>query len=132
MKGLSAAALARVVRWWIVGLVSLGGDLGAIYLAHERLGLPLPVAALVAAEAIQLLRFLANDRWVFGHRRPTWTRLWQYHVACASGAALHWVVLNSLAWLGLYYLLATVAATGVTVSWSMLTNFGWVWRRHGK
>lgn len=121
--------VARLVRWWIVGLIALGADLGAIYLAHEVMELALPIAALVAGEAVQLARFLAVDRWVFSHRRPTWTRLWQYHVACFSAMVLHWLALNGLAFLGLHYLLATVAATGVTVTWSMVTNFLWIWRR---
>lgn len=120
--------LGRMGRWWIVGLLATVAELGGIYLTHDRLGMALPIAAVAAGESVLLVRFLANDRWVFGQRGPIWMRLWQYHVASAAAFALHWAVLNGLAMLGLFYLLAALAATGVTVVWSMLSNFGWIWR----
>jgi putative flippase GtrA len=116
-------------RWLIVGLAFTGGGLGVLYVLRDILRLPLIVATSAGAEATLLLRFLINDRWVFGHRRPTWTRLWQFHVASAGGGAIWWVVANLLPRFGVHYLLAAIAGTACSVMVSMATNFLWIWRR---
>lgn len=116
-------------RWWIVGLAFTGGGLVVLYVLRDILRLPLIVATTAGAEATLLVRFLINDRWVFGHRRPTWLRLWQFHVASAGGGAIWWVVANLLPRFGVQYLLAALAGTACSVMFSMATNFLWIWRR---
>jgi putative flippase GtrA len=116
-------------RWWIVGLAFTGGGLVVLYVLRDVLRLPLIAATSAGAEATLLLRFLINDRWVFGHRRPAWTRLWQFHVASAGGGAIWWVVANVLPRFGVHYLLAATAGTACSVMFSMATNFFWIWRR---
>lgn len=125
-----AGGLAKsLTRWLAVGFVFLAWGLGVLYLLKDRLGLPLMAATLVTAETGSLLRFLVNDRWVFGRRRSTWRRLWQYHVANAGSFVIWWGVSNALPPLGVHYLLAAVAATACSVGFSLLTNFLWIWRR---
>jgi putative flippase GtrA len=116
-------------RWWIVGLAFYAGGLGVLYVSRDVLALPLLLGTLLSSEFIMLLRFLVNDRWVFGHPRPTWRRLWQYHVAGAGGFAIWWCIANLLPRFGIHYLLASTIGTGCSVFFSMLTNFFWVWRR---
>jgi putative flippase GtrA len=115
-------------RWWIVGLAFTGAGLLALYVLHDVLHLPLLAATTVGAEATLLVRFLINDRWVFGRRRPTWIRLWQFHVAGAAGGAVWWVVANVLPRFGVHYLLAAAAGTACSVVFGMATNFLWIWR----
>ena len=43
-----------------------------------------------------LAKFLANDRFVFGHPWPTLTRLLRYHGASAGALVVYWLVLNAL------------------------------------
>jgi len=119
-------------RWWIVGLAFYGGGLGILYVFKDVLKLPLMAGTLVAGEGTLLIRFLINDRWVFGHPRPSWTRLWQYHAASAGGAIVWWIVSNVLPRFGIHYLLASTIGTGCSVCFSMLTNFLWIWRRGEK
>ena len=119
-------------RWWIVGLGFFAGGLGVLYISKDVLRLPLMAATLIAAEVTVILRFGINDRWVFGHRRPTWTRLWQFHVASAGGTAIWWAVANALPHLGIHYLIASTAGTACSVFFSMFTNFLWIWRRDSR
>ena len=121
-----------LARWWIVGLAFTGGGLLVLYVLRDLLHLPLMVATTGGAEAVLLLRFLINDRWVFGTRRPTWTRLWQFHVASAGGGAIWWIVANVLPRFGVHYLLAATAGTACSVVFSMGTNFFWIWRGRAK
>ncbi len=119
-----------LARWWVVGLLFTGWGIGALYLLRGRLMFSLFSATLITAEVGTILRFLVNDRWVFGSPRPSLGRLWQFHVANAASFIIWWGLGNLLPMLGMHYLVASVAATACSVGISMITNFGWVWRGH--
>ena len=120
-------------RWWIVGLTFLGVGSGVLYVFREFFAMPLLVATLASAECTILVRFLINDRWVFGHPRPSWQRLWQFHVASAGGFVIWYTVANALPLLvpffNLHYVLASAVGSACSVSFNMLTNFLWIWRK---
>ena len=118
-----------MARWWVVGIVFLAWSLGVLYLLKDRCLMSLMLATLATAESGTILRFFVNDWWVFGHRRPTLTRFWQYHVANAGSFVIWWGVCNALPLLGVHYLAASVVATACSVGFSLLTNFLWIWRR---
>jgi len=129
MEWLRKLPWQSVGRWWIVGLAFFVGGNALLYLGHGMLKLPLPAVTLVSSEITMLLRFFINDRWVFGHPVPSWARLWQYHLASAGGWVIWWIVANALPHFGIHYLIASTAGTACSVCFSMLTNFGWIWRR---
>lgn len=122
--------LTRVTRWLVIGVVFTFIGTPLLYLLHGVARLDLLVASLLVGELTTLPRFFINDRVVFGHRRPTWQRLWQYHVACVGGFAVWWGVTNLLPHFGVQYIIASLFATGCSVGLSLLTNFSWIWR-HG-
>ncbi len=117
------------VRWFAVATVFTTLGLGLLKLFVDVLHWPYAVATLVQSETCNLLRFFANDRWVFGKRRPTWKRLVQYHVANAMGFAVWWAGANGLKALGVHYLWASVLAMIGSFGVSWLTNFKWIWRK---
>ena len=86
-------------------------------------------ATVSSAELCTIARYVINDTWVFGNPHPTWKRCWEYHVANFSSFFL-WsfiiIVLGNK--FHLDHRLAAVLATVVSVSWSMVTNFLWIWR----
>lgn len=118
-----------MVRWWIVGLFFTGFNIPALYVLHEVLGLRVAIATLITAELTTILRFFLNDRWVFGHPRPTWQRLWQYHLSNAGSFVIWWLAINAIEAAGIHYLIASLLATAISVGWSMATNFLWIWRK---
>ena len=118
-----------MVRWWVVGLSFIGIGMGILYALVDVLKLPLVLGSIVGAEVGTVLRFLVNDRWVFRHRRPTWIRLAQFHVASAGGAAIWWTVANLLPRFGIHYLAASLIGSGCSMVLSLITNFLWIWRR---
>ena len=125
-----ARRLGRVGLWGALGLVALALEIGAIALLHDALRLPLPPASALAGEAAVLARFALNDRWVFGHRRPTLARLARYHGACAGAFVVSWLVLNGTAlFLGVPYALATLLGSAASAAWGLPTNFLWDWRQ---
>jgi putative flippase GtrA len=118
-------------RWWIVGLAFTGAGLFVLYVLRDVMHMPLVAATSAGGEVTLLVRFLINDRWVFGHQRPTWTRLWKFHVAGAGGGAIWWFVANLLPRYRVHYLLAATAGTACSVIFTMATNFLWIWRTNG-
>ncbi|NEO84210.1 MAG: GtrA family protein [Spirulina sp. SIO3F2] len=128
------------VRWFAVGLFFTGFNFPVLYLLQQKLLLSDNAAILIASEISLVVRFFVNDRWVFGQKRPTWKRFWQYHVATASsfviwngtaigaGYLLRWQFSTVMPdWLPLQ--LAALIATCCSFGWSMFTNFFWVWRQ---
>jgi dolichol-phosphate mannosyltransferase len=131
-RRVDADALRSLVRWCLVGALFTALTVPTLYLFREVLGLPLWAASLLTWELGNLLRFLVNDRWVFGRCRPSWQRLWTYHAAAASSFVIWWGAINVLPRAGVHYLIASILATGCSVTWSVATNFLWVWRRPGR
>lgn len=125
----SRALFLQIARWFAVSFAFFVFSMPLLYVFYERVGLPFPVASLVAGEISTLLRFLANDRIVFRARRPTWKRLWQFHLVVAGSFTLWWIVSNAATLAGLHYLLASVVGAATTVAWSLPTNFFWIWRK---
>jgi putative flippase GtrA len=128
---LDHAKLARhpLVRWTIVGGVFAALGLGLLKLFFAVLHWPYWLSSALQAEICTVLRFLVNDRWVFNHHRPTWKRLWQYHLANAGGFAVWWVIANLLQRAGVHYLLSAILAAACSAGVSAASNFLWVWRK---
>ncbi|MBE9117957.1 GtrA family protein [Lusitaniella coriacea LEGE 07157] len=120
-----------MVRWWAIGLFFTGANIPLLGVMKDVLHIPWLIATLISTEIVTLLRFPLNDRWVFGYPRPTWKRLWQYHVANISSTVIWVSAANLFPLLGIPHLIGAVLATGVSVGWSMMTNFLWVWRKKG-
>jgi putative flippase GtrA len=129
LKGLlQKLPLVALFKWWLVGMAFLAIGTGALWVAKEPLKMPLWLATITSAEFTLLIRFFINDAWVFGHKRPTWKRLWQFHLASAGGSAIWFVIALGLPQFGVHYLLASVAGSACSMCFSIMTNFLWIWR----
>ena len=128
---LTFARLGRhpIARWMLVGGIFAGLGLALLKLFFDVLHWPYSVSTFLQAEICTLLRYLANDRWVFSQPRPTWLRLWQFHLATAGGFAVWWIIANLLQSNGVHYLLAALLAACCSVGVNMASNFFWVWRK---
>ena len=122
-----------VVRWWIVGIVAMVLNIVLLDWFKVSLGLGLTVASLLSSEIITLARYGVLDLWVFRNPGLSWKRCWEYHVANFTGFFLWTFIIVVLGtkfhW---DHKLAAIAATMITVTWSMATNFLWIWRKTKK
>lgn len=103
--------------------------LGFLRLLAGVLGWPYWLALLCTSEICTVLRFLVLDYWVFRTQRPTWKRLWQYHVSNAVAFGIWWSVANVLRAAGVHYLLAALFAIPCTIGLNLLSDFRWTWRQ---
>jgi len=94
----------------------------------EAVGWPKPVASFVAAEVLILAKFVVADRWVFKHPWPALDRLLRYESASLGALVVYWLVFNGLVLVvRVPYPVAFVVGTGAAFTWSLFTNFLWVW-----
>lgn len=122
----------KVFRWLVVGVLFELPDLLLIKVTVGVLGWPYAVGTFCSGWLCTVGRFLVLDRCVFGHARPSFTRLGQYHVANAFGFAIWWSSANALEFLGLHYLVASLVATAVSAGFNLAASFRWVWRKPSK
>lgn len=129
---LTRAFTYPLVRWLAAGGVFMVLNLGLLYALVDLLGLRVVYATLLGAEIGTVLRYLVNDRWVFGHHQPTWRRLIQYHVANAVAFTVWWGATNLLNLWGVHYLLAAIIAVGCSIGFSLGANFYWIWHKKNR
>lgn len=116
------------MKWIVVGAACMILNLTLLGALVDLAHWSVPVATLVVAIFGTVLRFLAIDRFVFGHRQPAWTRFVAYCIATSGSVCVGYAVVNSLVWLGLHYLFAALATTASSVTLNFASNFLWVWR----
>ncbi len=119
----------QVIRWLVTGVGFSALGVGMLKVMAGILAWPYMLSTFIAGEVGTILRFLVVDRWVFANRRPTWKRLWQYHVANALGFTIWWSAANLLQRAGVHYLLASILAIFFSIGFSLATNFLWIWRK---
>ena len=120
----------RVASWFVLGVAAALIEGGLLVVLVETLSWPKPVASLVAAEVLILAKFIVADRWVFHHPWPTWNRLGRYQGASAGALVVYWLVFNGMVLIATVpYPVAFVVGTGAAFTWSLLTNFLWVWAK---
>jgi len=118
----------RVASWFLIGATATLLELALLRLLYEIVNLPLPVATAVAAEVLIVIKFVVADRWVFGHPWPAVDRLARYHGASAGAFIVYWLIVNGLGLLlGLPYVAAFLIGTAASFTWSLMSNFLWVW-----
>ncbi|HEX8967991.1 MAG TPA: GtrA family protein [Chloroflexota bacterium] len=122
----------RVASWVIVGVTASLVELALLRGLYELAGWPLPFATALAAEILIVAKFVVSDRWVFGYPWPNLRRLARYHGASAGALVAYWLVVNGLGVVvGLPYAVAFIVGTSAAFTWSLATNFLWVWARTG-
>jgi putative flippase GtrA len=119
----------RLLKWGGAGFAMMGINTMLLFLFVDRIGMSVPVATFLGAEACTLLRFVINHYWVFRQRNPTFKSCVHFHLANAGAFAVWWVTANLLTMFGLHYLVAGIAAVGCSILISLTTNFLWIWRQ---
>lgn len=118
-----------VIRWVAVAVLCMAVNFSALFGLVDGMGLPVPAATLLVLVGGTLLRFLLVHRWVFAHRGFAWDKLRAFLATYAVSAALWYGAANTLAWLGVHYLLAALGATACSAGFSLASTFLWIWRK---
>src|SRR5207248_11210807 len=125
----------RFFRFGLVGLSGIGVDMAILFLLRGRMGWPLTISKLIAAETAMANNFVWNDLWTFGdlaaRQGHGWMRLHRFakfNAICAAGLALSVGLLEMQ--VGIFKLnpyVANAVAIAVTTGWNFWMNkiFSW-------
>jgi dolichol-phosphate mannosyltransferase len=126
---------ARFPKFAAVGLSGVAVDMVILWLLNGRMGWPLTLSKLAAAEMAIANNFLWNDLWTFGDlaRRQGYgfarvRRFFRFNAICAAGLALSVGLLTmQVEVFKLNPYLANAIAIGVTTGWNFWMNkiFSW-------
>ncbi len=118
----------RFLRFGAVGALGVGVNSLALFVAHGVAGLPLLVASPLAVEVAILHNFVWNERWTFGARRFSLTRLGKFNLTSLGGLVITSGVLYLLvAYGGLHYMLANLMGIAAATAWNFTASLLWTW-----
>ncbi len=122
----------RFARFLTVGLSGVFVNMGMLWFLTEVGGVYYLLSSLAAVESSIVTNFLLNNAWTFrdrSHGEVSPRALCRYNLVCLGGIVMSSAILYSLTtWVGVYYLLANLAAMSVTALWNFAANASWTWR----
>lgn len=99
------------LRFVVSGGISLGVDVGSLFVLHGRLHVWLPLATALAFSVAFWMNFILNRIWTFGADDRVGRHLWRYCVLTAANLGLNVVMVTGLTMAGLPYLVSKVCVT---------------------
>jgi putative flippase GtrA len=115
-QSISTLARHSAVRFLVVGVLSLATDAGSLFLLHGVLGIWLPLATALAYAVAFMVNFGLNRAWAFAASGGMGRQLWRYLALVAVNLFFTVLLVQSLVWLGVEYLVAKMMiAIGLAV-----------------
>lgn len=122
--------LAELIRFGIVGLSSVGFYYVLLIGFVELLGTPVLISAVLAYLISMVWNYWRQRSWAFKSDRDHKSSVPGYIMTHAVGMFINTVVLYVFTYyIGLYYILAQIFATGAVAAWSYLSLKLWVFRK---
>lgn len=116
----------------LVGLAAAIVHFGALVGLVEAAGWAPEPATLVGYVAGGLVSYGLNRRHTYSSDRPHSEGGWRFALVAGIGFGLTYAFMALLhRWLGLHYLLAQLATTGVVLAWSFLAHRAWTFSSKG-
>jgi dolichol-phosphate mannosyltransferase len=116
------------------GKFALVGGLGALVNTGALIGLysyarlPLVASSALATEVAIAHNFLWNNYWTFGRRSLSLGRFARFTLVSLAGqgmtVATLWLLVR---YIGLYFVIANLAAIGLALIWNFAANYHWTW-----
>ena len=117
---------SSLIRFVTVGAVSLSTNTAALYVLHGVLGIWLPVAAALSFAVSFVVNFGLNRMWTFDSDGAMFGHLWRYLSLVLLNLGLNALLVPSLTWLGLPYLISQVVTTTSLSMMNYLVSRRWI------
>lgn len=115
-------------RFAVIGVLSLGVDVGGLYVFHGLLGVWLPLATALSFGLSFVVNFGLNRVWAFGSTSAVGGELGRYVLLLTANLGLNVVSVTGLVALGVPYLLAKLVTTGGLSAANYVASAIWVFR----
>ena len=123
-------ANGRFFRFGVVGCIGVGLNVLILRIVYGELHVLLPVASAIAVETTIITNFLLNNRWTFGERSVSPTRLARYNLAALGGLVITTAILTFLTTrIGVPYIAADLVGIAAATAWNFGTSIFWTWAR---
>ncbi|HLZ10324.1 MAG TPA: GtrA family protein [Chloroflexota bacterium] len=120
----------RFLRFGVVGCIGTGLNVLILRILYGELHLLLPLASAIAVEMTIITNFLLNNRWTFGERSISPTRLARYNLAALGGLIITTTILTFLTTsVGVPYIAADLVGIAAATAWNFATSILWTWAR---
>ena len=127
---------ATFFRFLAVATSGVFVNLGTLYLLHEVIEAPGPLASAISIELSIVSNFVWHDRWTFSGRpvaNSVMGRFLRFNAVSGSSIVIQFAVFLVLTEaLSLHYLLAQLAGIAVGGILNYLINVSWTWRTDDK
>jgi putative flippase GtrA len=114
------------LRFFTVGVLSLGTDAGALFILHGVLRIWLPVATATAYAIAFVVNFGLNKIWVFRAAGTLGRQLQRYVGLVVVNLVVTVCAVQLLTWLGMQYLFAKVFIALVLAVANFLVSRRWI------
>lgn len=116
----------------VVGLAAAVVHYSVLIGLVERAGTGTVLATLAGYVCGGVVSYLLNRRFTYESERPHGEAVWRFAVVAGVGFLLTGLLMAALnGWLGVPYLLAQLAITGIVLIWSFLGNRLWTFAAAG-
>jgi putative flippase GtrA len=119
---------ARVRRFLVVGAGGIVVNNAVLVVLHGLLGLRLLLATMVAVEAAIVHNYVLHELWTFRGRRLSARRFVHFSLVTLAAFVINVGVVQVLAWIGLFYLLANLVGIGAGFAVNLAASSMWIWR----
>jgi putative flippase GtrA len=117
-------------RFSIVGTAGVLINNIVLFALHGLLGLALFPATVAAVEVAILQNYLLHEVWTFRRRRPSVRRFVSFSLVAATALLVNVTIVQVLAGLGLFYLLANLVGISVAFIINFAVSSTWIWSEH--
>ena len=123
----------RFSKFAIVGGSGALVNTGVLILLYGQVHLPLVAASALAVEISIISNFVWNDRWTFGRRTWSFSRLLRFNGVSLGGLAVTAATLWALVrYADIPYVWANLLGIGLAMLWNFSVNSLWTWGAHQK
>jgi putative flippase GtrA len=121
------AVSPRVRRFLVVGTSGTAVNNGVLFVLHGVLGVALLAATVVAVEAAVVHNYVLHELWTFKGRRLSARRFTHFSLVTLISFLLNVGIVQVLAWVGLFYLLANLVGIGAGFAVNLAASSMWIW-----
>jgi len=122
--------IRRFFKFLIVGLTGIFVNEGLLFLLTEKVGTYFLLSGIISIEMSIISNFVFNDLWTFQDRRSGsyFLRMLRFNIARVFTVMLNLLLLASLTFMGLNYLIANLIGIAVATLWGFNLSLKWVWK----
>ena len=123
----SRSSRALLLRYLVIGVLSIGIDVGLLYSLHSIVGVQLSIATTIAFLSSVVFNFLCNRiTMARGQAEQLMRHAYRYGVLVVANLCITAAVVSGAAHIGVQYVIAKLAVVAASTCWNFVLYRRWV------